>query len=510
MRSFLFLLLAFLSILFAHAQREILVAPDDDGWAYLNVLDESGEVINLTDLDPDFFESWNDQSVGDYFSPLSYDGPPFTLNQRAPFFAGNIPGIEGGLPLVGADGTIPPASFFLKVIDGGTQGYQNLDMRLLAKDGAVMYLNGNIIGGVRAAPPTGGSLRIFAPGDGVTFEDLPLEQLPSYRKTLRPGPNLFAIAVGRVEDGESLGFKVEISGEPGLPPVTRVDEYLVGNQLHLRWATAEPQKTLVRLRDLETQAEVVIEGDSALRSHHFTRTLPAGSSYTWSILKPDGEVWDGHNPTGTVTVPPAILFEEQSDGWFYLQVRDAAGSDIDPSISDPDFFETWYRHVPGGNSSTPFESADYDGPAFQPATLPIHYGADDYFPNAGTVLTAPTGGEAHTLWLLKPIQVDGPGYLNPKLFQKFQGGVNIYLNGRRVDSLDANTPDPGNPWLTFESGFFSPFPNRRTSRLDSQQPHLLTYTREQTCLRFPSIATSQMTPLSGTKAGWKRWMASSR
>jgi hypothetical protein len=126
----------------AFGQREVILPSDATGWAYTRSLNATNQQINPTLDDPDFWQTWLDQNLGDYVSPLTYDGPAFVTNQQAPFFAGNVPGIQNGSALDLPAGATWQNGYFLKVINGGELGHQNLEVRMLARDGAIVYLNG--------------------------------------------------------------------------------------------------------------------------------------------------------------------------------------------------------------------------------------------------------------------------------------------------------------------------------------------------------------------------------
>lgn len=71
-----------------------------------------------------------------------------THAHQAPFSAGNVPSIQGGTSLDLPADAIWQYGYFLKEINGGTTGYQNLNLKILARDGAFVYLNGQYLGAV--------------------------------------------------------------------------------------------------------------------------------------------------------------------------------------------------------------------------------------------------------------------------------------------------------------------------------------------------------------------------
>lgn len=418
----------------AFGQREVILPSDATGWAYTRSLNATNQQINPTLNDPDFWQTWLDQNLGDYVSPLTYDGPSFVTNQQAPFFAGNVPGIQNGSALDLPAGATWQNGYFLKVIDGGELGHQNLEVRMLARDGAIVYLNGQpLTFSPNIFPALYADILIREPGDGTTFLDMPPFFGPIEKRVLRPGPNLLAIAVARAPvETEDFGLKVEITGEPGIPPITHVLQNLIGNRLHLRWATAEPQKTLVMINNLTDGTTQIIESDSSLRNHYFTRALSPGSIVRYAILKPDLETWEGDSTSAQIDIPKTVIFSHEDNSWNSLQVRNPDGNDTDPTLSDPDFNQTWFQHTPPGFGTPPFPTIPYDGPAFIPAATPIQYGDAAGFPNFATELTPPTSGEGHTLWLLKTIEGGSDGFDDLELSVRVRDDSFVYLNGKFI------------------------------------------------------------------------------
>jgi hypothetical protein len=439
MKLLLFPILLLILVSTSPAQRQVLLASDASGWAFTRSLDGTNQQIDPTLADPDFWQTWLDQSFESYFSPLTYDGPAFQTNRQAPFFAGTVPGIQEGTSLDLPAGATWNNGYFMKVIDGGDLGYQNLGIKMLARDGAIIYLNGQVLMfSPNIVPRLYGDIEISSPGDGTTFLELPLHLFPAEKKILKPGPNLLAIAVARApEETEDFGLKIEITGEPGIVPITPIVRNLTGNHLHLRWATSSPQKTLVKITNFTDGTTRIFESDAAHRNHYFTRDFPSGSTIRYEILKPDRQVWESNTSVGittveTIEIPKDTLFSHEDTGWHFLQVRDAGGNDIDPALSDPDFNQTWFSHTPPGFGTPPFSATPYDGPAFSPASTPIHYGAATDFPNAGLELSPPSGGQGHTLWLLKTIDGGFDGFDNLDLSVRIRDDSFIYLNGELV------------------------------------------------------------------------------
>jgi hypothetical protein len=439
----------------AFAQRQVILSSNSSGWSYTRSLGDDHTQFSPEQADSDFWGTWFDHSVDGYFSPLTYDGPPFLTNQQAPFSAGNVPGITGGTSLdLPADATWQ-YGYFLKEVNGGTTGYKNLNLRILARDGAVVYLNGEYLG----ATPTlinrsDQNPTIYREGDGATFLDLNLA--PSIKSFLRPGPNLLAVVAGRANgQTEDFGIKIELSGESGIPPITPYTMNTEGNRIHLRWSTADPQKTIVKVINSSNGNDTeIIQSATATRNHHFTHEVPYSNSIhgfgrTYVLLKPDLQYWEqdfvnGLRNTAHFSAPgfeTKIIFTYEDTDWHYLQVRDPGGNTIDPALSDPDFHQSWFRQIPPGFGMPPFEALPYDGPAFTQASTPIHYGTAQDFPNAGTTLTPPIGGEGHTLWLYRTIDGGTTGYNGLHLDLRLRGEASVYLNGKLLQHTN-NTLAP--------------------------------------------------------------------
>lgn len=291
-------------------------------------------------------------------------------------------------------------------------------------------------------------------GDGTTFLDLNLA--PSIKSFLRLGPNLLAIVAGRANNQtEDFRIKIEVPGEPGITSITPFTENIEGNRIHLRWSTAVPQKTIVKISTSTFGVEPeIFQSSTATRNYHFTHEAPYsnadhGFNRTYTLLKPDLQHWEqdfvnGLRNSTTFSVPGyeiKTIFTRQDTDWHYLQVRDASGADIDPALSDPDFHPFWYRQIPPDFGTPPFEARPYDGPAFTQASTPIHYGTAQDFPNARTTLTPPTGGDGHTLWLYRTVDGGTTGYNGSYLDLRLRGEASVYLNGEFLQQT-YNMVDP--------------------------------------------------------------------
>jgi hypothetical protein len=482
------LLVPFFSLLLfctSSAQRQTLVSSNENDWSFLRALGDDNRQFEPADADPDFWSTWIDQTIGTYTSPLVYDGPAFTsLNQLAPFSAGNVPAIQGGTNFASPENALWQYGYFLKVIEGGTTGFQNLNLRIRARDGAFVYLNGHHLGNTRnTLERQGESPIIYQEGDGESWHTV---EPRSLRDVILPGPNLLAVVAGRAAgQTEDFGFQIELTGEPGIPPITPVTETQIGNQIHLRWATAVPQRTIVRISSHQGGGvPEIYQSASATRTHHFVHDIPySGTSfsngYTYSLLKPDLEIWDQDFVNGLRTTmsfsgrgyETETLFTHEDSDWHFLQARDESGADADPALTDRDFHDSWFAQLPPGQSLLPFSPAPYDGPEFSQASTPIQYGATSDFPSPGTTLTPPTGGDGHAIWLYRVVDGGETGYHGMELDLRLRGEAIVYFNGQRLNQTYETTLPDTWPYhaddlsftqlkpLSFQSGHISPGPN---------------------------------------------------
>ena len=193
-------------------------------WAYLHPTD--GVDPAISDSDADFQATWFHQNLGAYTGG-SYDGPVFTTGATAPFAYGTVDGITPGVTLATPASGERYTSYFLKVIDGGPNGYHSLEIDALADDGAFIYLNGILIArdGVSGSDIyTGFSA---ATGSETSYDSLTLIGAP----TLNPGVNLLAVSNHqRNATSSDLGFAIRIRGVDASNPVatTLVSETATG------------------------------------------------------------------------------------------------------------------------------------------------------------------------------------------------------------------------------------------------------------------------------------------
>lgn len=176
------------------AYADFVIEKGSAGWSMLN------SSVDPADTDADFNTTWFNPTVGGYTGG-SYDGPAFTAGLPAPFQYDNVSGLSGGTTLANK-----VTSYFYKVIDGGA-GYSQLNLKLLADDGAFVYLNGVLIARDTVIDPD--TYVQFSSGSGNenNYDEIPLIGAP----LLQPGPNLLAISVHNRSAGSSdLGFDLEL------------------------------------------------------------------------------------------------------------------------------------------------------------------------------------------------------------------------------------------------------------------------------------------------------------
>lgn len=407
-------------------------APD---WSYLHTLDELNMGFDPATIDPDYFETWFDQSIGGYQGSTNYDGPAFTGGATAPFEYGDVSGIVGGTVLVQPEYPTRRMTWFLKEIDGGAQGFSNLYLKILAHDAAFVYLNGTII----ARPGLGLGYEdrwtTYAQGEGNEERFGPI--FISHKPVLQPGPNLLAISVHTApSSNDNLGLKVSLEGEPGLPDIGYSrQEALTHDSVTLRWVSKVPGNSVIRYG---TSVDALTENVSVPNFDHShilkLQGLIPETTYYYEILKPNGS---SANPpvTGSLTTQITTLLVPDSGDWAYYQSIDAEGNGFDPVTLDPDFATTWFNQSLGNYQGT----GNYNGPAFDtgaqaPFALGYVFGASGY-PNA-TELRATNLDGAETAWFLKVIDGGTTGFSNLEFNLLADDGGFIYLNGKLVGTLN--------------------------------------------------------------------------
>ena len=333
----------------------VLIAEDAGGWAYLQSLD-----AGLADVDPavdpiapaltpdtDFDETWNDRSSFGYHVVDSYDGPDFTIGATAPFSYGDVGDIEGAgtaltLPLSGTRHT----AWFLKEVDGGADGYSNLTLKLLADDGALVYLNGRLIANKNM--PLGGddtwALFSATKGPDGDFDNEPLLNDP----VLTPGlTNLLAVSVHQEGAFSSdLGMKLELSGDVGgLPDLAFLGaDEITKTTATVRWLTASAGDSTLRYGVDPGVYDTVLNVAGSVTSHEIALSgLTSGTTYFFEAETDDGVSF---NPTKTGSFTTA---EGPND------INLARGPYLQSASHDRITF--WWRTSQLGNSTVRYGTA---------------------------------------------------------------------------------------------------------------------------------------------------------
>lgn len=205
-----------------HPKPQVLISPTSDNWGYLHHLDSEGRGIDPSSSDSDFDATWFRQSFRSYQGG-SYNGPFFTTGATSPIVYGRLRGVEPGTTLTKPESGSRYTTYFLHQFDGGTTGYGNLDLTLLAAPGAFVYLNGQLIATRGMAPGLTDSWDTMGTVTGNDSKFTPVTFLGTTKPVVKPGPNLLAISVHQSwAIGSDLGFKVRLTGTPGLPDIGAV------------------------------------------------------------------------------------------------------------------------------------------------------------------------------------------------------------------------------------------------------------------------------------------------
>lgn len=222
------------------------------GWAMLSPI-SSGDGFDPATGDADFNTTWHSQSFGGYGGG-SYDGPAFTTGLTGPFAYGGVDGITAPFTAIPqpSSGTRGSA-YFLKEIDGGVNGHDGVRIRMLADDGAYVYLNGNLVAVIGDLPAGAGNdtwgQQTGAGGSETTIHEVILFG----SQILQPGANLLAISLHNTAlTSSDLGFTFEMIGYvPQVPVVVRGPYLQAGGEdrMTVRWRTNSPGNTVVRYGD---------------------------------------------------------------------------------------------------------------------------------------------------------------------------------------------------------------------------------------------------------------------
>ena len=287
------------------APQTVLITENAEGWAYMQSLDSADPpddvdpAVHPVYPDDDFDETWNDRSSFGYHVAASYDGPPFTIGATAPFSYGLVDDIDGGTTLTGPQGGTRHTAWFLKEVDGGAGGYSNLTLKLLADDGAFVYLNGRLIASKNM--PLGGddTWALFSATEGPDgdFDNEPLLNDP----VLTPGlTNLLAVSVHQEHASSSdLGLKLELSGDVGGVPdlaFLGADE-ITQTTATVRWVTTSAGDATLRFGVAEGVYDTTLYVSGSVTSHEIA--LSGLTSDTTYFFEAETSGSGSFNATGT-------------------------------------------------------------------------------------------------------------------------------------------------------------------------------------------------------------------
>jgi len=248
-------------------RKEVLIPAGDDGWFFFQSIDGNGVALDPAGGDPDFDTTWYQQNLGGWRPDSDpYDGPVFQIGGSAPFHFGAVVDPGGTalqMPAGGGRG-----EYYARVIDGGELGYRDLELRMLALDGARVYLNGRLI--VARALSQAEEVSFFGiashfsyPGlQKVGIEEGECDDGVPY---LLPGPNLLAVVVKPAFGGrDRSGFDLEMRGNREMPAVFGLS--VSGEEVGLptlRWSSLIAGTSVIRYgTDPDNLVEVSVDGVS--------------------------------------------------------------------------------------------------------------------------------------------------------------------------------------------------------------------------------------------------------
>lgn len=439
-------------------------------WAYYQSIDDKGDGFDPVVLDPDFDSTWFDQSMGNYQGGAGYDGPAFVTGSQSPFYLGYVAGatnMPNNTELRTPNSNSGETAWFLKVVDGGTTGFSKLAIKVMADDGAFVYLNGKRIGTNGGLIGTWSfsqqaddrwSLRANRPG--YEFSLLPINQVGE--PVLLPGPNLIAVSVhdvfevSRGSDGIDLGFNFLMTGSVGLPPVAQQQGSIATDtEYEIVWISREPGNSVVRYGLDPVMLDQIVNVPSDSLEHEVILSgLTPFTDYHYEILTGDGEAYDPP-VIGQFETERTFLIHPHSTEWSFVIPQDEVNGAINPESVDPDFYQTWLDHEVGGYRG----SGEYDGPDFSPAPkFPVFMTQMEDFglrqvPETHNLLFYENSeSKEQIIWFVHEVDGGLTGMKDLQIDLGVFGGAFVYLNGALIgtDGIDYNQMDR---W-SFEEEFF--------------------------------------------------------
>lgn len=274
----------------------ILISEENNGWAVLNPIDPTtgngfdpalGHSTQAADAD--FNTTWKNQSFGGYAGNV-YDGPGFIPNQQAPFIYGNISGIPNpNTTLTEPNSSTRRTVYFVKEFDGGSTGFNKGTFKILADDGAYVYLNGNLVGVIGDLPndanlDTWNQMASSWSGTEDTFHTFAV----TGTNLIQPGSNLLAISVHQESTSSSdLGLSVRLVGQEVIAPTIARGPYLQSashDRMTIKWRTADNADTVLRYGDAPENLTQTITINESVTDHTVTLTgLSPSTTYYYQV-----------------------------------------------------------------------------------------------------------------------------------------------------------------------------------------------------------------------------------
>lgn len=325
-----------------HAQDVLL--PSNENWQVLHIsngVDPAG-----LDPDSDFATTWT--------TGTDYNGPAFqTLT--APFRYSTITWMTANAPAATVLTTPATGSRFtsyFRTTFTTTQDYPLIFARMLADDGAVIYLDGVEIQRVNMATTAGDTFTMLADDsvrteDGIDTEtstiDIPLGSLTA-------GPHTLSVSLHNVDPGSSdLGLYLELLGRKEVPMLVQdtggapAEISLDGLPGGWRPSLLRPGSWSMSGAAAESTLNSVEADLSTVGAAHFAMTLYVHESSGTSNLE----------PTDLFRAKLEVIFDDDSTGELPLiaeaddldQSGALSGDEMNPPDALPDEFIFFPRHL---------------------------------------------------------------------------------------------------------------------------------------------------------------------
>jgi hypothetical protein len=267
---------------------ELLLSRQSNGW-FLLENEANGAFVDPVESDPDFLESWANQSIGSYSSGVPYDGPDFVANQSSPFVSEGLHFRPGQTELSRIDSLIRPV-WLLKEIDGGPTGFRSLTLEGLMVGGFAAYINGRLVMERALAPGTTSAWDQRSSWASLSFQQALPEDV-----ILEPGPNLLAISLHPISltnpAGSEIGAEFELRGQPAGIFISDLSfDYESTEEITVRWQTSRPATTEVRYGRNLLQSPSSRTDETLATNHSLTILAPdEGGEFQLEIVATDEE-----------------------------------------------------------------------------------------------------------------------------------------------------------------------------------------------------------------------------